>query len=91
MEIIRVAASANAVNSLAPNTIVYGAILTAAAADASVLIYDALTAAGTDKLSLATLAKTSSQQVCIDDGVQFKKGISVTITGAGAVLYLIIG
>lgn len=90
MELIRVAADDNDL-SLAAYTKVYGAFIVAAAADCSALIYDALTVTGTEKLGVAALAKTTSPMVSFPSGVPFKTGISVDITGAGAVLYLLVG
>jgi hypothetical protein len=91
MELIRIAADDNDL-SLAAFTRVYGAFIVAAAADVSALIYDALTVTGTEKFGIAALAKTTSPYLDFGEtGTPFRTGISVDITGAGAVLYLLVG
>lgn len=89
MTTVRIAADDNDIGITYPAK-VWGAWLVAAAADASVLIYDALTVTGTDVMSLACLAKTTAITPTFKEGIPFKTGISVDITGAGAALYLLI-
>jgi hypothetical protein len=88
MELIRIAADAAAAKT--GQYKVVGAFLVAVSNDSSVLVYDALTVTGTEKFGLATLAKTTSPYIEFKNGVDFKTGISVDITGTGAVLYLVI-
>lgn len=87
MEILRVAASGDAVVSR-QFTKVCGFVLVAAAANATATIYDAATQAGTAKLTMAALA--NSQEQTEVEGVPFKNGISVTLGGAGAILYIMV-
>jgi len=88
MELIRVAADTNAVKTGQYNVV--GAFIVGAAANASALVYDALTVTGTEKFGVAALANTSSAPIEFEGGVPFKTGISVDLTGAGAVLYLMV-
>jgi hypothetical protein len=89
MELIRVAADTNA--SKTGQYTVVGAFIVGAAANCSALIYDAVTVTGTEKFGVSTLANTTSTPIKFDSGgVQFKTGISVDLTGAGAVLYLMV-
>lgn len=88
MELLRITADSNAVKT--GQYKVVGAFLVAAAADCSALVYDDVTVTGTEKLGIAALAKTTSPQLEFENGVLFKTGISVDMTGAGAVLYLLV-
>ena len=85
--------------SLPANTILMGARLESAAADSSAIIYDAVTAtlgASGDKQIcklVATVgtggAHPQSDQIMFGGkGIPTEKGISVTLAGASAVLYL---
>jgi len=66
-----------------------GAVLVAAAADASVIIYDGATVAGgTDIMKLAAVIGTTVSPNLGGKQIPLKAGASVDITGAGAVLYL---
>lgn len=69
-------------------TDVAGAVLVAAAADASVVLADGLTAGdGTkDKGGAAAVLKTSAPVNMF--GAQFADGVFVTLSGTGAVLYI---
>lgn len=89
MELIRVAASANDIYAH-PMARIKGLWLFGGSADSSALIFDAATATGTDKISINTLAKTTSQQMIFETPVLFETGISVTLAGTGAVLYLMV-
>jgi hypothetical protein len=90
METVRVAADLTA-STLAPFTKVVGAYLVGGSVASSALIYDALTVTGTDKLSLKAAIDTTSPYLNFGAlGITFKTGVTVDITGAGAVLYLVI-
>lgn len=90
MELIRIAADDNDVG-LAPFTKVFGAYLVGGSGASSALVYDSLTVTGTDKFSLKAAIDTVSPYLSFDAGVPFREGISVDITGTGAVLYLLVG
>lgn len=90
MEIIRIAADDNDLN-LAPFTKVVGAWLVGGSDAASALVYDSLTVAGTAKFSLKAAIDTVSPYLNFGcPGVPFKTGISVDMTGTGAILYLVV-
>lgn len=88
MEIIRVAASADGVTTR-DFTRVKGFLLVAAAANVTASIFDADTQTGTAKLTMAALAATQ-EGVMFPGDVPFKNGVSVTLTGAGAILYVMV-
>lgn len=88
MEIIRVAASADGVTTR-DFTQVKGFVLVAAAANATASIFDADTQTGTAKLTMAAVLNDMSD-VMFPCAVPFKNGISVTLGGAGAVLYIMV-
>lgn len=88
MEILRIAASANNIYSHSAIKVL-GGFLVAGSDAASALIYDALTAAGTDKFSIKAVA-TDMNEIIFPQPFILSTGLSVTLTGTGAVLYLFI-
>ena len=88
MESLRIAASANNVYAH-PGARVLGAILVGGSDASSALIYDALTAAGTDRMSIKSVAN-DCRQIGFKTPLVFNTGISITLAGTGAVLYLLI-
>jgi hypothetical protein len=89
MQILRIAASANAITGRT-FTRVKGAWLVGGSDAASALIYDAATATGTDKFSLKAATALNSDFLDFGDGVAFHTDLSVTLTGTAAVLYLLV-
>lgn len=88
MESIRISASTDAV-TLHSFTKVCSIVLVSGIDAASALIYDAVTQTGTDRLSVKCPA-TDCRQIELEDGVTFRNGISVTLSGTNPVLYLIV-
>lgn len=89
MEILRIAASANNIYAH-PGMRILGGWLVGGSGDSSALIYDALTAAGVDKIYLKALTNTTSPQLVFPTPFMFNLGLSVTLAGTGAVLYLMV-
>lgn len=89
MDVIRVAASADAVITRKDTKIV-GAYIVGGSANSVAKIFDEVTQSGTERLGLSSLANHQSPCVHLEQGILFRKGVSVTLTGIGAVLYLLI-
>lgn len=90
MRLIAVSADNNDID-LKAYTKVVSAVLTAGdAADATAAIYDSLTVTGTAVLTLKAVLKTSAPFHLGCNGATFQTGISVDMTGTGAVLYLVV-
>lgn len=89
MQIVRVAADNNDID-LKAYAKVYGLYLMAGSgANAQADVYDAATVTGTAIVSIAAV-QASSEAFLFPGGVQFKTAISVDMTGAGAVLHLLV-
>lgn len=63
-------------------------LVTAAAATASVILYDNTAASGTVLASLSAVANTSAQ-FSLPHGMVFSTGVYADITGAGAAAYVV--
>lgn len=87
MEVIRIAASGDAVISREFTTI-HSAYLVAGADAASAKVFDAATQTGDEKFQLKALA--NSQSDCVKLCNQFRNGVSVTLTGTSPVLYIVV-
>ena len=93
---LRISASASAITGVTTGaTRIAKAWLVGGSAASTALVYDAATQSGTDVLGLAAPIGTTSPQVELDSdadcgGLLLKNGLSVTLTGTGAVLYLIV-
>lgn len=89
MELLRVAASGNALSGRTM-TRVLGGFLVGGSDASSALIYDAATATGNAKFSLKAVANDMSSDVTFPTPLIFNTDISVTLAGTGAILYLMI-
>lgn len=87
--LVRVAADNDDID-LAAGTIVEGAFLVGGTGDSIALVYDSATVTGTEKFGLKALLGTTSPMIEFENGIRFNTAISVDMTGAGAVLYLLI-
>ena len=91
MDIKRITANDNDLESLAPYTKITGAWLVGGSDAATADIYDALTVTGTPKFSLKAAINTVSSYLYFgEQGISFKTGISVGLTGTGMILFLVI-
>lgn len=90
MRIVRIAADDNDVGLAADSRILGGFLTAGDAADATAAIYDALTVTGTDIFSIKAVQKTTSPCIEFETPVLFRTGVSVDMTGAGAVLHLFV-
>lgn len=92
MDIKRIAASADAIAVFRKGTVIVGAYLVGGSGDSSALLFDkAAASGGTDFLSLKALTNTQSPQVTLPGGgKRLNIGLSVTLAGTGAVLYVMV-
>ncbi|MBT4092971.1 MAG: hypothetical protein HOE85_03330, partial [Nitrospinaceae bacterium] len=65
-----------------------GGLLSAAAADATAIVYDNTAASGTVIRTVSALTGTSSPLGITEGGVHFGTGIYVVLSGTGAKFYL---
>lgn len=88
--LVRVAADNDNID-LAPGTRIRGAFLVGGTGDSIALVYNSLTVTGTEVFGLKALLGTTSPYLDFGaSGVLFNVGISVDLTGAAAVLYLVV-
>ena len=80
--------SADAANTIARPCYIYGVQFYAAAATSYVNIYDAATASGTIRIEIAEATAGDSVYYKPAKPIKFDTGVSVDLTGAGAVVIL---
>lgn len=91
MEIKRITADNNDVESLAPGTKIIGAWLVGGSDAATADIHDALTVVGSPKITLKAAINTVSSYLYFGEiGIPFNTGISVNLTGTGMVLFIVV-
>lgn len=91
MEIKRITADDNDVESLAPGTKIVGAWLVGGSDAATADIHDALTVTGNPVISLKAAINTVSSYLYFgSQGIPFKTGISVNLTGTGMILFIVV-
>ncbi len=89
MTSLRITASVNAVAGVVVGSKFRGAVLVGGSAASSAIIFDATTQTGIPILTIAAPAGNSRPIMFPNEsGLQFNVGCSITITGAGAELYL---
>ena len=93
MEIKRITADDNDVESLAPGTKIIGAWLVGGSDAATADIHDSLTVAAANiKITLKAAINTVSPYLNFgSQGIPFNTGISVNLTGTGMVLFIVVG
>ena len=92
MEIKRITADDDDVESLAPGTKIVGAWLVGGSNAATADIHDSLTVAAANiKITLKAATNTVSSYLYFgSQGIAFKTGISVDLTGSGMVLFIVV-
>jgi len=89
MKSLRITASGNVIAGAAVGSRIRGVALVGGSAVSSAVIYDAATQAGTPIHTIAALVNDYKDTMFPNDtGLQLRVGLSVTMAGAGAVLYV---
>jgi hypothetical protein len=89
MKSLEITASGNAIAGAVVGSRIRGVALVGGSAASSAVIYDAATAAGTPIITIKALTSDFKPMMFPNDsGLQLKTGLSVTMAGASAILYV---
>ncbi len=89
MKTLRVTSSGNAIAGVIAGSKLRGITLVGGSTDSSAIIYDAATQTGTPLVATKALTNDyKSTMLPGEQGLSFRTGLSVTIAGTGAELYL---
>lgn len=92
MEIKRITADDNDVESLVAGTKIIGVWLIGGSDAATADIHDEVTVTGNPKITLKAAINTVSPYLYFgSQGISFNMGISVNLTGTGMVLFIVVG
>lgn len=89
MKSLRITASGDAIAGAVVGSRIRGVALVGGSAASSAIIYDAATAAGTPIIKILALTTDFNNLIFPNDsGLQLRTGLSVTLAGASAELYV---